>query len=70
MRLPGRLVTLVLCTEDVVLGSLAPFAVATPYWQSVEEVVAGCREVHGVEVVVLRLLQVAAATPRGGGPVT
>jgi len=68
--LPGRSVTLVLCTEDVVLGSMAPFTVASPYWQSVEEVVAGCREVYGVEVVVLRLLRVATATPGDGGPVT
>jgi hypothetical protein len=69
-RPPGRSVTLVLCTEDAVLGSLAPFTVPTPYWQSVEEVVAGCRAVYGAKVVVLRLLWVATATPHDGGPVT
>jgi len=68
--LPGRSVTLLLCTEDVVLGSLAPFPVSTPYWQGVDEVVAACRGIHGVQVVVLRLLQVAMPNPHDGGPVT
>jgi hypothetical protein len=31
--LPDRVVTLVLRTEDEVLGSLSPFAVASLYWQ-------------------------------------
>lgn len=55
----GREVTLVLTTaEGDVVGQLAPFPVATPWWSEVRTVVDGARERHGVEVTVLRLLGV------------
>jgi hypothetical protein len=48
------------------LGALAPFEVATPWWQEVGEVVAGAWEHHRVEVAVLRLLRADRAAPPGG----
>jgi phosphotransferase family enzyme len=64
-------VTLVLCTADgAVLGSLAPFDVPSPWWQQVDEVVASAREVHGVDVTVLRLVDAERAGPQQGGDVT
>jgi hypothetical protein len=60
-------VTLVLCTPDgAVLGSLPPFDVTLPWWQEVSDVVAAARELHGVDVVVLRLLTTNATAPSGG----
>ena len=60
--LPSRRVTLVLCTRDGrVLGSLPPYDVALPFRQEVSDVVAGAKAVHGVDVTVLRLLEVGAA---------
>lgn len=52
----GRRVTLVLTTGSHVLGTLAPFAVAAPWWSEVASVVHAARVVHGVDVTVLRLL--------------
>jgi hypothetical protein len=53
-----RRVTLVLQRADgSVVGTLAPFAVATPWWQEVEHVVAGAAEL-GVDVTVLRMIDV------------
>lgn len=50
--MPGRTVTLVVVDrEGEVLGELPPFAVATPWWQDLEPVLA----VHP-DVVILRLL--------------
>jgi hypothetical protein len=67
---PGRLVTLVLASAaDGVLGALPPFAVATPFWQEVAEVVEAARCLHGIEVVVLRLLHADAETSPDGGRV-
>jgi hypothetical protein len=67
--LPPRRVTLVLCTAaGEILGALPPYDVVLPWWQEVGDVVAGARAVHGVDVVVLRLL--AADPPVPGGPVT
>jgi Ser/Thr protein kinase RdoA (MazF antagonist) len=76
---PGRVVTLVLCTGDggrgggragEVLGGLAPFDVPSPWWPDAAEVVAGARARHGIDVVVLRLLSVEAAEIVDGGPAT
>lgn len=65
----GRLVTLVLCTPGEVLGRLPPFAVAEPHWQSVGDVVAGCRATFGLQVVVLRILHAAGRENGDGGAV-
>ena len=65
--LPQRRVTLVLCTRDgAVLGSLPPFDVPVPWWQEVADVVAAARAVHGLDVVVLRLLSTSRSIPPGG----
>lgn len=67
----ARQVTLLLCSVPAgVLGALPPFDVATPYWQSVEEVVAGARARFSVDVTILRLLQVSRPAATDGGPVT
>src|SRR5690242_5107536 len=55
------------------IGALAPFQVATPWWPDVAPVVAGARDLHKVEVTVLRLLdaQRDPTDPFGmGGSVT
>ncbi len=38
------------------IGALAPFEVATPWWPDAPPVVAGARDLHNVEVTVLRLI--------------
>jgi hypothetical protein len=63
-------VTLVLCTPDGhVLGSLPPYDVDLPFWQEAFDVVAGAKALHGVDVTVLRLLDVQRQQTREGGPV-
>ncbi len=67
MNPPGRLVKLVLVTsEGELLGSLAPFPVATPWWQNAWDVVRGAQEHHGVQVTLLRLLEADRPSPHGG----
>src|SRR5713101_3357443 len=64
---PGRLVKLVLVTpEGELLGSLAPFPVATPWWQNAWDVVQGAQEHHGLQVTLLRLLEADLPSPPGG----
>jgi hypothetical protein len=66
-----RRVTLVLCTPDgELLGALPPFDVPMPWWQHVDDVVAGAKAVHGIDVRVLRLLTCQAPRYPGGGPVS
>jgi hypothetical protein len=63
----GRSVTLVLVdAQGTLLGVLPPFDVAVPWWQEVDEVVAGARSRHGVDVQVLRLLCGDRPNPPGG----
>ncbi len=58
---------LVLVTpEGELLGSLAPFPVATPWWQNAWDVVRGAQECHGVQVTLLRLLEADRPSPHGG----
>jgi Phosphotransferase enzyme family len=65
--LPQRRATLVLCTPDgAVLGSLPPLDVPVPWWQQAGDVVAAAREVHGLDVVLLRLLSTSRLTMPGG----
>jgi hypothetical protein len=64
-------VTFVLCRRDgTFLGALDPFEVDVPWWQEVGPVVAGARAVHGVDVVILRLLAGEEHRLGAGGPVT
>ena len=63
-------VTLVLCAPSGdVLGQLSPFAVSVPWWQEAQEPVTWVRDVYGVDVTILRLLEARLTTPPGG-PVT
>ncbi|CAN5549159.1 hypothetical protein BH20CHL6_BH20CHL6_13680 [soil metagenome] len=63
----GRSVRLVLVTPDgEPLGMLAPFPVATPWWQDAEPIVCGARQHHGVELTVLRVLEGELPSPPGG----
>ena len=52
-----RTVTLVFVNpSEEPLGALAPFDVASPWWPDVAPVVAGARDLHGVNLTVLRLI--------------
>ncbi|RZS83783.1 phosphotransferase family enzyme [Phyllobacterium myrsinacearum] len=63
---PPRAARLVLVTPDgAVVGSLPPMPVDVPWWQEVESVVRAAREQHGIEVTILRLLDVARDRPPG-----
>ena len=62
-----RIVTLVLVRSDgTTLGALPSFTARTPWWPDVAEVVETCRTLHGIDVTILRLLDVADYDPRGG----
>ena len=62
----GRAVTLVLLDPaGAPLGALPPVDVEMPWWQEVSDVVAAVRARDGVDVQVLRLLDVDGAF---GGP--
>lgn len=64
---PPRTAELVLVTPDgKLVGVLPPVPVATPWWQEVEPVVQAARQHHGVEIVVLRLLDAERKEPHGG----
>ena len=62
-----RTAELVLVTSDGrPIGSLPAVPVATPWWQDIEPVVRAARDVHGVDVIVLRLLDAELDQPHGG----
>jgi hypothetical protein len=62
-----RTAELVLVTpEGSVVGSLPAVPVATPWWQDIEPVVRAARDVHGIDVIVLRLLDTELDQPHGG----
>jgi hypothetical protein len=62
-----RVVELVLVTPtgDLV-GTLPPFPVATPWWPEAWPIVEAARELHGIDVVVLRMLRADGDAPAGG----
>src|SRR5512133_761888 len=63
----GRRVTLVLCdARDEVLGALPSFTVEDPWWPEVQPVIAAARERFGVDVIVLRVLDVVSDGVNGG----
>jgi methyl-accepting chemotaxis protein len=62
-----RTAELVLVTPDGgLVGSLPALPVATPWWQDIEPVVRSARDNHGVDVIVLRLLDTELDRPPGG----
>jgi Phosphotransferase enzyme family len=62
-----RTAELVLVTSDGgLVGSLPALPVATPWWQDVEPVVRAARDSHGVDIIVLRLLNAELDRPHGG----
>jgi hypothetical protein len=62
-----RVVELVLVTPSGdVVGSLPPFPVATPWWPDAWPIVEAARELHGIDVVVLRMLRADGDAPAGG----
>src|SRR6202043_1957469 len=62
-----RTAELVLVTPDGdPIGSLPAVPVATPWWQDVEPVVRAARNFHGVDVIVLRMLDAELDGPQGG----
>jgi hypothetical protein len=64
---PQRIARLVLVTPDgALVGHLPPFPVSTPWWQDAEPVVMAARDLHGVEVTILRLLEAERELPPGG----
>lgn len=64
---PPRIVTLVLCNlAGEVVGALPPFTADLPYWQEAGDVVRRARELYGLDVVVLRLLDAELGQPHGG----
>ena len=68
-ELPSRTVTLVLTDGNgEVLGALTPFDVPSPWWPEAAPVVRAARERHGIEPIILRLLEAPARWP--GGAVT
>lgn len=64
--MPPRLARLVLVTPDgAVVGCLPAIPVDIPWRQEVESVVRAAREHRGIEVTILRLLEVSADRPDG-----
>ena len=53
-------------SEGRPVGSLPAVPVATPWWQDVEPVVRAVRDAHGVDVIVLRMLDTELDRPHGG----
>src|ERR1044072_9991195 len=48
------------------VGLLPAVPVATPWWADIEPVVKAVRDHHGVDVIVLRLLEAELQQPHGG----
>ncbi|HEY1488385.1 MAG TPA: aminoglycoside phosphotransferase family protein [Micromonosporaceae bacterium] len=66
----GRSVTARVTYGEEDFGTVGPFDVQSPWWADVEPVVDHVRAVLGVDVVVLRLVDVDGGTPPRGGHVT
>jgi Phosphotransferase enzyme family len=63
----GRHVSMVLCERTgAVLGSLPPFDVDDPWWPEAHPVIVVVRERFGVDVLVLRMLNVVSDSFNGG----
>ncbi len=66
----GRTVTALVTYADEDLGQVGPFDIVSPWWADVEPVVAHVRAELGVNVVVVRLVDVDGGTPPRNGHVT
>ncbi|WP_431912351.1 aminoglycoside phosphotransferase family protein [Nonomuraea jabiensis] len=66
----GRTVSAWVTSGDERLGVIGPFVVEVPWWAEVEPVVAHVRQVLGVDVLVLRLLDVDGGKGGRDGHVT
>jgi hypothetical protein len=66
----GRSVTALVTYGDENFGVVGPFDVESPWWADVEPVVDHVRAVLGVNVAVLRLVDVVGGTSPRGGQVT
>ncbi|MFJ8622614.1 phosphotransferase [Kitasatospora sp. NPDC093550] len=64
-----RTVTVDLTHGDEYFGALGPFEVESPWWSSVDEVVAGATRLAGVPVLVLRLIGGEGEETGSGGRV-
>jgi hypothetical protein len=65
--IPPRSVTLVLVDGDrELVGVLPPFEADLPWWQEAGDTVRIARDLHGIEVVVLRLLRADRPSMPGG----
>ena len=63
---PPRAARIVLVTPDgLLLGVLPAMPVSTPWWQDIEPVVRAVRAAHGIDITVLRLLEVGERRPSG-----
>lgn len=61
MTPPPRFARLVLVTPDgSLVGALPALPITTPWWQDVAPVIEAVRAAHGVEITVLRALEIAA----------
>lgn len=58
--MPRTVTILFVSASGEAIGALPPFEVATPWWPDVAPVVAGVRNLHGVDVTVLRLIHARA----------
>jgi hypothetical protein len=70
VQVSGRTVSAVVTTGGECLGTVGPFRVGSPWWADVEPVVAHIRQVLGVPVMVLRLLDVEGGDGARDGHVT
>jgi len=62
-----RTAELVLVTPNgVLIGSLPAVPIATPWWQDIGPVVRAVRDCHGIDIIVLRLLDAELDRPHGG----
>jgi len=52
--------------HGVPLGGLPALPIEYPWWKDMAEIVAGTRERHGIDVVVLRMLSANQSGPPGG----
>jgi hypothetical protein len=52
--------------SGALLGRLPPLAVRTPWWHEVWPVVDAARETHGLDIVVVRMLDSERSRPHGG----
>jgi Phosphotransferase enzyme family len=49
-----------------ILGALAPFELERPWWQESADIVQAVRDQHGIDVVILRILEADQPHPPGG----